>query len=130
MSADKTEKFYHYASAQYNACNWEKAADAFWAICAQDSSEKLDPKNWFGLAASLQQLGEYQKAIAAWEMAAKIADALKYINPSIYFHAAECYLSLGNKSKAKQALTEARKRSKRDLELIQKIELLFERNDL
>lgn len=55
---------------------------------------------WMGLAASRQLAKDYDKALQAYAVAALLDDR----DPSPHYHAAQCYLSLGNKADTLKAL--------------------------
>jgi|GEM_PF-799712 len=57
-------------------------------------------KYWMGLAASLQLLEKYEKALHAYAVAALLDSE----NPYPHFHAYECYVDLDNKEEAEKAL--------------------------
>lgn len=89
LKPEACEALYHVAYQHYRS---GKFADAeaifgFLTTCAA-----LEPKYWVGLAGSRQMQKNYKKAIDAYQ----IAFDLKPKDPKISFHAAECYLALGD----------------------------------
>jgi type III secretion system low calcium response chaperone LcrH/SycD len=64
-------------------------------------------KYWMGLAASLQLLEKYEKALHAYAIAA----LLDSDSPYPHFHAFECYAALENGEEAKKALELSFKRT-------------------
>ncbi len=63
----------------------------------------FDEKYWRGLASSRQMQGEYLASVYAWSMVALI----EHKDPMPHYHAAECLLSLNEKTDALKALTAA-----------------------
>jgi tetratricopeptide (TPR) repeat protein len=81
--------------------------------------------HWFGLAASWQVKGDYEKSLKAWSITALLDPE----NPLPHFHAAECLLSQNKKNEALKALRAAENRHPpRDLQ--EKIQLLKTQNHL
>lgn len=63
---------------------------------------------WQGYASSLQMQKKYQEALLPWSMCVLIEEE----NPLPHYHAAECFLSLGEKEEAFKALTACENRDK------------------
>jgi type III secretion system low calcium response chaperone LcrH/SycD len=66
-----------------------------------------EPKYWMGLAASLQLLEKYEKALHAYALFA----LLESDNPYPHFHAYECYSALHNVEEGRKALVLAHRRA-------------------
>ena len=60
----------------------------------------MNTKYWFALGAVQQAKKEFQKAIASYGY----SSFLDLENPKQQFHAAECYLALGDKANAASAI--------------------------
>lgn len=97
------EKFYAHAFALYQAGRVQEASEVFRLLCTR---LPLQPRFWFGLAASCQESGDYSNALHAWAMSALLDPS----NPYPHFHAAECAHSRGDLSEALKALSEAKER--------------------
>ncbi len=87
--------YHFYQSGKY------PEATHFFTILTDIDSE--NPKNWIGLAASLQMEKNYDEAILAYSTAA----FLDTNNPEIFFHAANCCFSLDLVSEGIMALDTA-----------------------
>ncbi len=119
MDKDEQEAIYTSAFSHYENGEYPAAADFFTHLVLCDPYSE---KYWRGLASARQMEGKYEDALHAWSLSAIIAEG----DPWPHFHAAECLLSLGNKSEASKALLEARRcNSKNDTELKGKIECLI-----
>jgi type III secretion system low calcium response chaperone LcrH/SycD len=123
LKEEDIEPFYSYAFAQYQSGGFERAAEVFHVLCVR---KPLDMRFWFGLAATLQEGQNYEKALYAWAMTA----LLDQKNPYPHFHAAECSLSLNNIGDAKLALKETENRIGGNHPLQDRIPLLKEVWDL
>lgn len=117
MTEVDLEPFYAYAYAQYGGGNLTEAADLFRLLCTR---RPLEARFWFGLGATLQETGSYGDALHAWAMAA----LLRGEDPYPHFHAAECYLSLNERTEAIKALAEAAIRAQNEHPLSGKISVL------
>lgn len=111
------ESLYADAFAQYEAGRWEDAIEVFRSLCFH---HPLEGRFWFGLAASLQESGQYEGALQAWA----VSSILNRSDPYPHFHAAECYISLQNLNDASIAFDQALERSAENLDLKEKIALL------
>lgn len=100
MSDETARDFYTLGFSLYQAGSFEEASRVFQVLSIQ---KPLEYKHWFGLASSLQERKEYEKALPAWAMAAVLDQSLPYP----HFHAAECAFSLDRKEEAKAALESA-----------------------
>lgn len=120
LSESEVEQFYAYGFAQYNQGNWSEAADVFRLLCTR---RPMEPRFWFGLAATLQESGSYVDAVHAWAMTALLKDE----DPLPHYHAAECYFSLKNTQEGAKALQLASTRALENHPLNEKIALLRER---
>ncbi len=122
LSEKEAESFYAFGFSLYGAGSFKKAADVFEVLCVQ---RPLQHRHWFGLASSLQESGEYDKALPAWAMAAILDSS----NPYPHFHAAECCFSLKQIKEAKTALQAALTRVQDNSTLKDQIILLQQRWD-
>ena len=84
------ETFYVYAYSLYQSGKAKEASEVFEILCARDP---LESTYWTGLAASLQECREWERATKAWAMNA----LLEPEDPLPHFHAAQCCWSLGAK---------------------------------
>jgi type III secretion system low calcium response chaperone LcrH/SycD len=123
LSNSAAEQFYSFAYAQYQGGDLKRAVEIFRVLC---SRRPLEARNWFGLAAALQEERKYEAAMRAWAMAAIIEPE----NPYPHFHAAECSCSLMNLEDARLALGQAQKRIGENHPLKEKIPLLQDAWDL
>lgn len=103
LSEEAVEQFYTFGYAQYTFGHVAEASQVFRLLSAR---RPLESRFWFGLAASTQELKEYEAALRAWAMAA----LTKKSDPYPHFHAAECAFSLGKPTEAQKALQEAEER--------------------
>lgn len=83
----------------------------------------FDPRFWKGLASSHQMEGSYSAAARSWATACLLEPS----NPISHFHAAECFISLGEQIEANKALVCAFNRVDKSDPLFSKIEVLKER---
>jgi type III secretion system low calcium response chaperone LcrH/SycD len=89
----KIEGIYAQGYQLYNAGNYKKAYETFELLTLLNGQ---DPRFVFGMAASLQGLGDYQKAFMLFMQSANLdAD-----NPVPYYHAADCCLKSEDKVSA------------------------------
>ena len=104
VSSYEMEEIYSEAYRLYDRANYLESSTTFrWLVL-------LNPfigKYWIGLAASLQLLEKYEKALHAYAIAALIESE----NPYPHFHAYECYGALKNREEAKKALDSAYRRT-------------------
>ncbi len=100
VSPYEMEEIYNEAYRYYQENHYVEASTAFrWLVL-------LNPfigKYWRGLAASLQLLNKYEKALHAYAMTA----LLESDDPYPHFYAYECYKALKNKEEAARALQSA-----------------------
>ncbi len=120
LSEKEAESFYAFGFSLYGGGSFQEAVDVFEVLCVQ---RPLEHRHWFGLASSLQESGEYQKALPAWAMAAIINAA----DPYPHLHAAECCFSLKQMKEAKIALQAAVARAQDNTILLDQITLLQKR---
>ena len=100
FSADSLTALYVMGYELYRNGKYEEAKNFFRVLTLADSFER---KYWMGLAACLQMLKDYNKAIECYSAAA-IQDPS---DPYAHWYAADCYFQLGNLCKAKEALESA-----------------------
>mgnify|MGYP004447230547 CR=1 FL=1 len=98
MKKEEVEGLYSLAYNFYNSGNFKDADTMFRALCTYDYK---DSRFWMGLAGCRQANGELKQAIDAYSMAG-MADLLA--NPEPFFYAAKCYIKLGEKENAIDAL--------------------------
>lgn len=104
VSSYEMEEIYTEAYAYYQDDNYLESSTAFrWLVLLNPFTAKY----WMGLAASLQLLEKYEKALHAYAVAA----LLDSDNPYPHFHAFECYAALKNKEDAEKALELSYKRT-------------------
>jgi len=104
ISGFELEEVYAEAHMHYAQDAFLEAATAFrWLVFFNT----FVPKYWMGLAASLQMLEKYDKALHAYALSA----LLDSHNPYPHFHAYECYVELNNKEDADKALELAYRRT-------------------
>ncbi len=94
------EALYLAASVCYEAHDYEQSALLFTSLVQEFPFEAAC---WKGLASSEQMRTNYEAALCAWGVSALLNDK----DPWVHFHAAECYLSLGNYEEAQKALSMA-----------------------
>lgn len=104
ISTYEMEEIYNEAYQLYEEDDFVESAVGFrWLVL-------LNPflyKYWIGMAASLQLLEKYEKALHAYAVSA----LLDCKNPYPHFHAFECYKQLANQQEADKALDLAYKRT-------------------
>jgi type III secretion system low calcium response chaperone LcrH/SycD len=83
----------------------------------------FDPRFWKGLASNHQMEGSYSAAAKVWATVC----LLEPNNPLSHFHAAECFISMGEKEEARKALECSLNRLDHSDPLFSKIEMLKER---
>jgi type III secretion system low calcium response chaperone LcrH/SycD len=119
FSNEEMEAFYAYAFSFYQNSHWTDSVHMFRILCTK---KPMEPRYWFGLAASLQEKGDFIESLHAWAMVA----LLKKEDPFPHFHAAECYVSLNELQEAKKALRETDERINETHPLKERIALLKE----
>jgi len=118
ISSREMEELYATAFAYYTKNEVKDAALVFrWLVV-------LNPfivKYWKGYSASYQLLGQYERALHGYAIAALLEDS----NPLFHFHAYECYLRLGDPEEAKKALLLAIERTTEESLIRKKFEELL-----
>jgi type III secretion system low calcium response chaperone LcrH/SycD len=94
------EAFYAIAYDFYDNGKYREAVNYFRFLTMVDHMSK---KHWVGLAASLQMMKEYEKALNAYVLVALI----DHEDPYIPFYAAECCFSFGDIQRGLEALDSA-----------------------
>ncbi len=102
FNKDQQERLYSISYGLYEAGNYIKAANFFSCLIFHNP---FDIRFWKGLAAAKQMEPDYQAALHAWSILALLAPR----DPLSHFHAAECFISMGNKTEALKALVCAEK---------------------
>ncbi|MDN3506465.1 MAG: SycD/LcrH family type III secretion system chaperone [Simkaniaceae bacterium] len=102
FSQKDLETIYSIAFGKYDLAEYQQAAELFTHLLLHDP---YDIRFWKGLASSEQMQKNYKAALHAWA----VHSLLSGHDPDGHFHAAECYLSLGEKEEAKRALKIAEK---------------------
>jgi len=106
-SLEDLSVIYSVAYTLYQAGDYKEAIIVFQRLVSHDP---LTVKNWMGLAASLQMEKDYEESLKAWAMASIISPN----DPLPHYHAAECYLELGNEVEGKKAMSETRSLIKKE----------------
>ncbi|NGX39069.1 MAG: Chaperone protein IpgC [Chlamydiae bacterium] len=96
MDQKKIETLYSIAYDMYERGDYSKASDLFTQLVLR---QPYVPRFWKGLASCRQMQKEYKRALHAWASLA----LLEGTSPHPHYHAAECYLSLGEKVEARKA---------------------------
>jgi len=94
---EEMEALYTTAYNYYNHGKFEDAKFLFSTLCQFDPTK---PKYWMGLGASRHMLKEYERAAVAYGMAT-LRDAE---DPHPPFHAADCFIKMGDSKNAILAL--------------------------
>ena len=97
ITNDELEAVYSLGFGYYNTGKFDDAQKLFEFLVLFDH---LNTKYWFALGAVQQARKDFQKAIASYGY----SSFLDLENPKPQFHAAECYLALGDKANAASAL--------------------------
>ena len=97
---DEIEAAYSVAYSFYQQGKYQEARKLFQYFSIH---EHTDRRFWMGLAACLQKLSEYNKAILAYGAAAM----LDVTDPAPPFHAAECHIAIQDWENARTALEAA-----------------------
>ncbi len=100
FSQETIEAFYSLGYGYYQNGKYEQAIHFFRFLTLIDTE---NPKHWMGLGAALQMIKQYHHAIQCFGYAA----VLNPKNPYAPFHAAECYLSLGEENNAAEVFDAA-----------------------
>ena len=91
------EAVYSLAFGYYRTGKYDEALKLFQFLVLFDH---LNAKFWFGLGATQQAIKDYQGAVASYGY----CSFLNLENPNPQFHAAECFLAIGDKRNAASAL--------------------------
>ena len=97
ITNDELEAVYSLGFSYYNTGKFEDAQKLFEFLVLFDH---LNTKYWFALGAVQQARKDWQKAIASYGY----SSFLDLENPKPQYHAAECYLALGDKASAASAI--------------------------
>ena len=97
VTNDELEAVYSLAFGYYQTGKYEDAHKLFQFLVLFDH---LNAKYWFGLGAAQQALKDFKNAAVSYGY----CSFLKLDNPKPQFHAAECFLALGDKRSAASAL--------------------------
>ena len=97
ITNDELEAVYSLGFGYYTTGKFAEAQKLFEFLVLFDH---LNTKYWFALGAVQQAKKDFQKAIASYGY----SSFLDLENPKPQFHAAECFLALGDKSNAASAL--------------------------
>lgn len=94
------EQLYASAYTHYEVGEYASAIDFFTQLVLSDP---FSTYFWKGLASSRQMLGRFTEALSAWSVLALLSEN----DPIPHFHAAECFIALGDKQEAEKAITAA-----------------------
>lgn len=122
FSDETLEGMYSFAYSYYEHGWYSHAENLFRLLVAL---RIRNYKYWKGLGATLQMLKKYAEAVEAYSWAALNEKTLS--DPYPHFHAAECFLTMGDPLKGLKALYSARAIAKRQgcyYALLRQIELL------
>jgi len=97
ITNDELEAVYSLAFGYYRTGKFEEAQKFFEFLVLFDH---LNAKYWFALGAVQQARKDFQRAIASYGY----SSFLDLENPKPQFHAAECFLALGDKTNAASAI--------------------------
>ncbi len=120
LSESEHETLYATAYSLYEQGDFTAAGNLFTYLVL---NAPFCDRSWRGLAATRQMQQDYQGSLHAWALTAILQEK----DPLPHFHAAECYLSIGNNEEALNALNAAETLltfSANNCELKDKIELL------
>lgn len=118
LTLKERETVYAAGYGMYDVGDYEKAADLFTQLILNDPYEI---RFWKALASSRQMQKQHQAALHAWSIVCLLGGH----PPISHFHAAECYISLGELKEAEKALECAKLHLKNGPDgLCQKIEEL------
>jgi type III secretion system low calcium response chaperone LcrH/SycD len=120
-SPEEQDHLYAVGFGSYSQGSYAQASSLFTTLV---TANPFDERFWRGLASSKQMEEKYQEALRAWSLVALLCDK----DPLPHFHAAECLMSLNEKSDALKALKMAQELSSTNADLQTKIELLREVN--
>ena len=91
------EAVYSLAFGYYRTGKYDEALKLFQFLVLFDH---LNAKFWFGLGATQQAIKDYQSAVASYGY----CSFLNLENPKPQYHAAECFLAIGDKRNAASSL--------------------------
>lgn len=94
---EEQEILYNAGRGFYDSGQYEKGADLFTQLILSDPFETT---YWKGLASCYQMLPNYPQALRAWSMVALLCET----DAMPHFHAAECLVTMGEKTEALKAL--------------------------
>lgn len=97
LTTEDCEAIYSVGLNAYKVGSYEDADTVFRYLVLLDH---LCPKYWIALGAVQQMRRDFQKAVSSYGY----ASFLDLENPKPQYHAAECFLALGDKENAKSAL--------------------------
>ncbi len=97
LSLQERETVYAAAYGMYEVGDYERSAGLFTQLIL---NEPFELRFWKGLASSRQMNREYKAALHAWSIVCLMGGQ----QPISHFHAAECYLSIGELKEAAKAL--------------------------
>ena len=117
------EKLYSVAYSTYQAGEYAQGSEFFTQLILHNPYET---RFWKGLAACLQMQKDYKGALHAWGVLSLLGNH----PPEAHFHAAECYLLLGELDEVKKALECARLHLKAGSPFCEKIEYLTKQAQL
>lgn len=101
LTAWQKQSIYDAAMSQYLSGSYTQAADFFIQLILQDPHEV---KFWRGLACARQMQESYEEALRAWSIVCLLDEQ----SAEGHFHAAQCYVALGNANEAQKALNLAK----------------------
>ena len=110
ISNEELESVYSLGFSYYRTGKFEDAQKLFEFLVLFDH---LNAKYWFALGAVQQARKDFQKAIASYGY----SSFLDLENPKPQFHAAECFLALGDKANAASAVLALEKYAPQNTEL-------------
>ncbi|MBR6021603.1 MAG: SycD/LcrH family type III secretion system chaperone [Kiritimatiellae bacterium] len=97
ISREELEAVYSLGFTHYRTGRYEDASKLFQFLVLFDH---LNPKYWLALGAVQQVAKDYKAAVSSYAY----ASFLDLENPKPQFHAAECFLALGEKENAASAI--------------------------
>lgn len=120
FSIEQVEAIYAVGLNSYKAGKYDDAEKVFRYIVYLDHTNS---KYWIALGAVQQMLRQFPKAVTSYGY----ASFLDLHNPKPQFHAAECFLALGDKESAKSALAALEEYAPKDSVYREKAKKLAER---
>ncbi|MCR5413982.1 MAG: SycD/LcrH family type III secretion system chaperone [Kiritimatiellae bacterium] len=110
ISHDELEAVYSLGFNYYRTGKYEEAAKLFKFLVLFDH---LNAKYWMAIGAVQQVSKDYEGAVASYAY----ASFLDISNPKPQYHAAECFLAMGDKVNARSAIDALEMYSPKDTEL-------------